>query len=259
MAACPTSKSNGQRSPAGAPLAAGTWKHLAVVAESGKITLYLDGAPYATLNATLPGLKSPAQLGESFAGEIDELEISRLARPAGWIKLAALGQGPEGAAKLLKEDADEAGSKGFFSGGFGLFGTLLKAVTIDGWVVIGVLAIMAVITWIVMVTKFFSLRRIEKGTAQFIEEWSHIAADLTQLDQEEGVKKSGCATTKTKNPTRCTARPSTASTTSGPKKSPSGLPPAKKGSAPGRCRPSGRASTAGWRARASGSTRTWSF
>jgi biopolymer transport protein ExbB len=72
-----------------------------------------------------------------------------------------------------------------------LFGTLLKAVTIDGWVVIGVLAIMAVITWIVMVTKFFALLKIEKGTAQFIEEWSHISSDLTEIDDESDVKKIG--------------------------------------------------------------------
>jgi biopolymer transport protein ExbB len=65
-------------------------------------------------------------------------------------------------------------------------------VTIDGWVVIGVLAIMAVVTWIVMVTKFFALLKIEKGTAQFVEEWSHVSGDLTQLDDEEtGLKKIG--------------------------------------------------------------------
>ncbi len=178
---------NGQRSPAGAPISAGTWKHLAVVADESKVTLYLDGAVYATLPATLPALKSESVLGESFAGEIDELEISRVARPAGFIKLAAFGQGPEGAAKLLKEGEDEAAA-GWLSGSFGLFGTLLKAVTIDGWVVIGALAIMAVITWIVMVTKFFYLRKIEKGTAEFVGEWSRVSSDLTQLDQEEGVK-----------------------------------------------------------------------
>jgi len=182
---------NGQKSPAGAPIAAGAWKHLAVVADDAKIVLYVDGASYATLAAPLPALKSELVLGESFAGEIDELQLSRVARPAGWVKLAALGQGPEGASKLIKEDADEAGSKGFFSGGFGLFGTLLKAVTIDGWVVIGVLAVMAVITWVVMITKFLVLRRVEKGTAEFIEEWSHISGDLTQIDDEQDVKKIG--------------------------------------------------------------------
>jgi biopolymer transport protein ExbB len=182
---------NGQRSPAGAPIAAGAWKHLAVVADDAKVVLYVDGSSYATLAATLPALKSESLLGESFNGEIDELEISRVARPAGLIKLAALGQGPEGAAKLIKEDADEAGSKGFFSGGFGLFGTLLKAVTIDGWVVIAVLAVMAVITWVVMITKFFYVRKIEKGTAEFVEEWSNVSSDLTQLDQEDGIKVLG--------------------------------------------------------------------
>ena len=183
---------NGQRSAAGAPISAGAWKHLAVVADDAKVTLYVDGVSYATLAAALPALKSESLIGESFAGEIDELALSRTARGAGFIALAAIEQGPDAASKLLKEDADEAGSKGFFSGGFGLFGTLLKAVTIDGWVVIGVLAIMAVITWIVMVSKFFALRKIEKGTAQFIEEWSHVSSDLTEIDDDAAdVKKIG--------------------------------------------------------------------
>ncbi len=44
---------NGQRSGAGAPIAADSWHHVAVTATSGKVTLYLDGEPYATLIAAL--------------------------------------------------------------------------------------------------------------------------------------------------------------------------------------------------------------
>ncbi len=35
-----------------------------------------------------------------FAGDIDELQISKIARPAGFIKVAAIGQGPD-QAKLM--------------------------------------------------------------------------------------------------------------------------------------------------------------
>jgi len=183
----------GQRAVGTTPLAAGTWKLLAVVSDGSKITLYVDGAEAATLSAALPASGTPLVIGGdgSITGELDELEISRIARSAGYIKLQALGQGPDGASKLIKEDADETHQAGWFSGGFGLFGTLIKSVTIDGWVVIGVLAIMAVVTWIVMVTKFFALLKIEKGTAQFIEEWSHVSSDLTALDDEKEVKKIG--------------------------------------------------------------------
>ncbi len=52
-----------QRSGAGAPITPEAWHHVAVVADSGQITLYLDGAPYATLSATLPALNSAALIG----------------------------------------------------------------------------------------------------------------------------------------------------------------------------------------------------
>jgi len=185
-----TDASGVKRSAPGAALEVGAWKHLAVVAEAGKITLDLDGQPYATLAASVPALNSPSAIGggeglHGFNGELDELEISKVARPAGFIKAEAIAQGGESAAKLLREGQDESGSAGWFSGGFGLMGVLLKSVTIDGWIVIGVLAIMAVVTWIVMITKFFYLRKVERGTALFVEEWREVAADLTQIDKDD--------------------------------------------------------------------------
>ena len=50
---------------------------------------------------------------------------------------------------------DESPPAGWLSGAFGLFGVILKSVTIDGWVVIGILAIMSIVSWYVMITKFF--------------------------------------------------------------------------------------------------------
>lgn len=190
-----TDSAGTHRSAGGTPLAAGGWHHLAVVADDAKITIYVDGAKAGTLDAPLPALKGSSILGggESngvgFAGEVDELLLSRVARPAGWIALAAKTQGGTDAAdKTLKLGEDEAHSGGpfaFLSGGFGIMGTLLKSVTVDGWVVIGILFIMGTITWIVMITKFFYLRRVERGTAQFIKEWQTVATDLTKLDEED--------------------------------------------------------------------------
>jgi biopolymer transport protein ExbB len=178
---------NGARSQGSAALPVNTWHHLAVVASGGTITLYVDGAVSSTLGAALPGLNSLSVLGgvqtvgSSFNGELDELEISKVARPPGFIKVAALGQGAD-SAKLLTLAQDEAPPAGWLSGAFGLFGVILKSVTIDGWVVIGILGIMSVVSWYVMVSKLFYLLIIEKGNALFLAEWKHIALDLTVLD-----------------------------------------------------------------------------
>jgi biopolymer transport protein ExbB len=185
---------NGSRSPGGAPLAAETWHHLAVVASGSQITLYLDGVSYATLNAGIPALNSPSLIGGDasdaggtvgLVGEMDELEISKVARPPGFIKLAAGEQGVD-SGRLLTVAQDEQPATGWLSGAFGLFGVVFKSVTIDGWVVIGVLAIMSVVSWLVMIGKLLYLNRIEKGNALFLEEWRQVARDLTALDHRDG-------------------------------------------------------------------------
>jgi biopolymer transport protein ExbB len=189
---------NGSRTPAATPVAANSWHHLAVVAESGKTTLYLDGAVYATLGAGLPGLNTPSIIGgeaagtepasTGFSGEMDELEISNVARPVGFIKLAAIGQGGDSAAKLLALSPDESPPANWLSGTLGLFGVILRSVTVDGWVVIGVLAIMSVISWYVMINKLFYLGVVEKGNKLFLKEWEQVALDLTVLEHTDPEK-----------------------------------------------------------------------
>jgi biopolymer transport protein ExbB len=213
-----------QRSGDGAPIAPGAWRHLAVVAKANQISLYLDGNPYASLAATLPTMTGTAQLGRTqaaapavdstpttaaqpadstpatpvadaaanpsaapgstgFAGDIDELEISKVARPAGFIKVAAIGQGPE-QAKLMSFSVDEE-TASWFSG---YFAVILRSVTIDGWVVIGILGIMAVISWVVMFDRVSYLNRIARGNRAFLKHFRETATDfagLLQLDRDE--------------------------------------------------------------------------
>jgi biopolymer transport protein ExbB len=182
---------NGSRTTAGAPIAAASWHHVAVVTSGSTATLYLDGASYATLSAGLPALTTPLSLGgdtadgaTGFTGEMDELEIVNAAQPAGQIKFAALSEGTD-PSKILSVNVDEAAPASWLSGAFGLFGVILKSVTIDGWVVIGILGIMSVVSWYVMVTKFLYVNHVQKGNTLFLKEWRHIAQDLTALDHSD--------------------------------------------------------------------------
>jgi biopolymer transport protein ExbB len=188
---------NGTRSTAGTPIAANTWHHLAVVADGSTITLYLDGAAYATLNATLPALNSPAlidgdtlpdgNVATELIGEMDELEISKVARPVGWIKFAAASQGAD-SSKLLAVAPDAAQPASWLSASFGLFGVILKSVTADGWVVIGILGIMSLVSWYVMITKLIYVNHVQKGNKLFLKQWSHVAQDLTILDHTDAAR-----------------------------------------------------------------------
>lgn len=205
-----------QRSTAGAPLAVGTWHQIVVVAAGQQVTLYVDGMPYATLAAAVPAMSSIALVGGDsaaavipapvaapdatqpapaagavattpapvasqavgFQGELDELEISKAALPAGAVRLAALDQGPD-ASKLIQFGVDEETSSWLT----GYFAVILKSVTLDGWVIIGILLVMAVMSWIVMVDKTFYLGRAAKTNTHFMKSFRRLSGDLTRLDQ----------------------------------------------------------------------------
>lgn len=55
-----------QRIAAAAPVAAGTWTHLAVTVAAGQVTLYVDGRPAGTGSVAVPALAGAAILGGPF-------------------------------------------------------------------------------------------------------------------------------------------------------------------------------------------------
>jgi biopolymer transport protein ExbB len=182
---------NGQRSQGGSgeALAVNAWRHLAVVAEGPKITIYVDGEPGASVGVALPALTADLVLGNDtkdgaagFTGEVDELEISKVARPAGFLKLAALGQAGEKTAKAITYADDEQKAAGI---DLGYVGIIMKSLTVDGWVVICILAVMAVFSWFVIFNKITLLNAVAKADSIFLEAWEHVATDLTVLDHED--------------------------------------------------------------------------
>ena len=192
-----SSSAGTQRGAGAAPLAAGAWKHLSLVSDGKRTTLYVDGAAVANLPVALPALNSPAFIGgdgdgkPGFAGELDEMEISKTARTPGFIKVSALGQGQQNA-KLLVMGKPEAAKVSFLDS-LGLFGYLIKSVTVDAWVVIGILGIMSAISWIVMIAKNKYISSLAKGSKEFLNQWHHLSGDLTSIDtdDEEKIKTLG--------------------------------------------------------------------
>ncbi|HWV51684.1 DUF2341 domain-containing protein [Pseudorhodoplanes sp.] len=219
-----------QRASASAAVAQGAWRHFAVAAGNGQITLYVDGVSSATMAAGLPVLNTIAQIGSDtatstvapvtppsataqpevptapaadgtvapapadvavpaeaapvapvvaypgFVGDLDELHISKVARPAGFLKFLAINQGPE-PSKLLTLSVDEE-TASWFSG---YFGVLLKAVTFDGWVVIIILMVMALASWVVMAEKHRYLKRQKQGNDAFVPAFRRLDHDLTRF------------------------------------------------------------------------------
>ena len=135
-------------------------------------------APAADASAPPAAVQPSAYAG--FVGDIDELAISKVVRPVGYIKVQAVGQGPD-QAKLVVFSVDEE-TASWLSG---YFAVILKSVTIDGWVVISLLMIMAVISWVVMFDKARYLGKQIRANARFQESFRELASDLTVLDQPD--------------------------------------------------------------------------
>jgi biopolymer transport protein ExbB len=184
-----TADSGKFRSTAGVPVATPGWRHLALTANGTTLTLFLDGEVYATLAAALPALNSPLNIGgdglSAFAGEIDELAISGVARSGGFIKFSALEQGGEKAAKLLVVGEEERPKSWLAFLKTGYVGIIIGSLTIDGWIVIGILGVMMIISWGVMIGKALYLGRVGRGNELFLTQWRQVATDLSVLDSED--------------------------------------------------------------------------
>ncbi|ODU50841.1 MAG: transporter [Thiobacillus sp. SCN 63-374] len=162
-----------------APLTAGKWHHLAIsVADTLKV--YVDGKLAGeAAGATLPS--GGLTVGAGYSGELDEVQLSGQARDAAWIAVQAA-QGPDGS--LVALGADESGEGGE---SVSYFGVILQSVTLDGWVVIGILAVMLVVAAWVMIDKAGYVNRLDKHNDRFMHKFRELSTDLTQIDKSHSL------------------------------------------------------------------------
>ncbi len=172
-----------------APVTAGVWQHVAVVAKDG-LAIYVNGQEAARVAGSVPDLDGAAIVGKGFKGDIDELQVSTVARSADWIKTAAQSQGAD--QKLVTYGAAE-GEGGDSEGGTSTLKILLGAVTLDGWIVIGILMVMFVVSTCVMITKAMfvntALGDNERFKAQFEKMLASMAATGAEADEKAASKK----------------------------------------------------------------------
>ncbi|HET7831554.1 MAG TPA: DUF2341 domain-containing protein [Gallionella sp.] len=171
---------NGAKAAATSDLTPGSWHHVAL-STGANLNVYLDGKRVATANTPLADMQGEVLAGKAFSGEMDELELASTARSADWIAVAAKGQGAD--ALLLGYGEDESSSGGESAS---YFSTILHSVTLDGWVVIGILMVMLAISFMVMGLKAVVLRKMQEGNKAFLADYHRLAlAETAQLDHEE--------------------------------------------------------------------------
>jgi biopolymer transport protein ExbB len=178
----------------GVQMTTGEWHHLALRVGNGRMDLLVDGAEAGTANVTLADMAgtltigASAQSGNVFTGEMDEFEVSGIARPTEWVKALARSQGM--VAPLVIYGGDTQKDSG---GGESYFTTTLRNVTVDGWVIIGILMVMFVASVLVMAGKALYLNRVARGNQKFLAEFHRLSDDPAALERRDGGKSDDTA------------------------------------------------------------------
>jgi biopolymer transport protein ExbB len=159
------------------------WHHVALTAGDGKLTLFVDGVAAGSAPVALAEVGGNFTIGAAngarfLTGDIDEVEVSKVARSADWIKASARGQGMDANLVVYGGDGQREGG-----GQTSYFVTIAKNLTIDGWVVIGICMAMLVIALIIMMVKAIFLSRVEKANVRFLRDFRRLSSDATALDK----------------------------------------------------------------------------
>jgi len=180
---------NGARMLASSALTAAKWNHLAVTNDGSTMVVYVNGVAAGTGSVGIPALATEARLGAEaeaagrpgFVGVLDEVRLSKTARSAALIANEVATQGSESKLIAFGDDEKQSGA------GFGIIGIIFKNVDHISWVVIGITALLGVLSWWVMTTKTSYAARAEKADDRFLDSFrSHIENPLALAQNKPG-------------------------------------------------------------------------
>ena len=168
------------------------WHHVAVAIDSDKQlgNLYLDGKEVGALNlqGSMPTPAGEIAFGGSmagsnaFAGDLDEIQLSSLPRPAQYFAAGFAGQGQDG--KMTVCQQEEGGEhEGEMGTTLRLLRSTAKAVTLDGWIIIGLCTGMGIAATFIFIRKYGYLIRNRKENHAFLEHFNELH-DPLELDHE---------------------------------------------------------------------------
>lgn len=168
-------------------LSIGNWHHLTVTAKAGgRLVLYIDGHELAAapLPTQIPALKSELHIGAApeahqLSAELDEISLSTATRSPAWITALYASQGID--SKLVgygAETADGGGSMPTY-----YLGTIAKNLTVDGWLIIGLLIFFGGAAMLVLANKAYSFHYNLKNNAGFQQSFTRLE-NVLQRDEE---------------------------------------------------------------------------
>jgi len=179
-----------QRLETGVTLVQNRWQHLAISFADDGTRLFLDGELAAEIDFIAPTLSGALRFGADgdrpgFAGDIDELRLANIARPEAWLYLQAQMQAQDALIVVPGEDEsrDAAGGLGEY---LGLLWALLGAVRLEGWIIIGLLVLMGILSADVMISKGSLLKKVERADDEFMDAFDAGKLDLVTDTADAG-------------------------------------------------------------------------
>lgn len=170
----------GEASVVGGELKGGAWQHVAFTLEGGKANIYINGVAVASGDVPVTEVADEISIGEGFIGDMDEMEIASVARRPGMLALVAANQGAESKLLTLSAADDEGNDEG---GEANYIGILINSLTVDAKIVIGILAVMFVISIWVMLQKAMLVSKTDKDNKKFLARFQKTNSDdLLTLD-----------------------------------------------------------------------------
>jgi biopolymer transport protein ExbB len=174
---------------AASAISADSWQHVALNVDAQRMAIYVNGIEVASQAVVVPAFTADETLigggheGHGFVGDMDEVDLSTVSRPAEWFVFVAGSQGQQSPWTVL-DQSEQLGSTG--GGDVQYFTVIMKNVTLDGWVVMGFLAIMAAISWMVMASKAMMVKRVRKDNHDFITAFHELPVNSpAALDAED--------------------------------------------------------------------------
>lgn len=170
-----------------------SWHHLTVTFAPGdRITLFLDGIQmgWASLPFTLSENQGEVTIGAGpngnyFAGDLDEVVLSNTPRNPAYVGAQFASQGPNGSFLTVGEEVTGGGGSDFSSVFLAMLLIVMKNITLDGWVIIGILGFMSIICWIIILQKSYFFVMTERQNQSFLKAFEGLPDLLGLMKKEE--------------------------------------------------------------------------
>lgn len=168
------------------PVKQGEWTHLGVVADGKTLKIYVNGIEAGAASVALPAIDGPISIGgvdgAAYSGDIDEVRLSKAARPAAMLLSMANAEGPTGKLVAVSDTAEKQAGHGS-----GVLGFIIgKLEPLDQGIVVLCMVLLAG-ALAVMISKMRYLNAAQRGNKVFLKRFADMHEELVPIADIPGI------------------------------------------------------------------------